>query len=120
MTTWRASFGFGESQICVIASDDGAQTWKRVALIENVSEAALALLPDKQTVYLNARHTGQENVPKPWGRMTGYSTNEGINWSGPRVQQQPFPDRHRVPLPHFAAAAARRAAADGAADSWLP
>ena len=80
MTTWRASFGFGESQICVIASDDGAQTWKRVALIENVSEAALALLPDKQTVYLNARHTGQENGPKPWGRVTGYSTNEGINW----------------------------------------
>ena len=60
MTTWRAKFGYGQSEICVIASDDGAQTWTRAALIGNVSEAALALLPDQKTIYMNARHTGQE------------------------------------------------------------
>ena len=81
------------------------------------------LLPDAQTIYLNARHTGQEepgatlsfhafidfhslgiytvillsllscsakmtvspcarqeNGPKPWGRVTGYSRDGGKNW----------------------------------------
>ena len=80
LSTWRATFGGHGDQICVIASDDGGDTWSRAALITNSSEAAMVLLPDRKTVYLNARHTGQENGAKPWGRVTGYSKNGGVSW----------------------------------------
>ena len=36
---------------------------------------------DNETIYLNARHTGQENGPQPWGRVTGYSYTSGNDWT---------------------------------------
>ena len=43
MSSWRATFGGHDDQICIIASEDGAETWSRAALIPNSSEAAMVL-----------------------------------------------------------------------------
>merc|ERR1712110_335829 len=79
LTTWRPYFtGINGTSICIIGSDDNGASWSRMALIENTGEAALSLLPDNKTVYLNARHCNCGEGP--YGRTTGYSADGGKTW----------------------------------------
>lgn len=80
ITSWKSYYGADPSrtQICIIGSDDNGKSWSRIALLSNMSEAALILLPNNR-IYLNARHTGQEHGKPPYGRVTGYSS-DGNHW----------------------------------------
>ncbi len=41
----------------------------------------MALLPDNETVYLDARHSNHGGGPLPCGRVVGHSTDGGEHWN---------------------------------------
>ena len=59
----------------------------------------MVLVEDNATVYLNARHTAEENGPKPWGRVAGRSTDAGNSWQYGQANHSASPMDTAAPSP---------------------